>query len=604
MDCAKAASYLGRCTLFVGVESYSWGESYFQTVRDFCLSHGIDGIFVKVFDGPNEWYRQGNDFAAYHRILSPLHIVPYGFCYGYGAGSDLQVEINLIEKYMNAYGVCCADIEGHWDNNPIASNGQTWSHLMNDRLAKNANQFFISCFANPIDHRQSDVVKTLLPCVNAWLPQVYTNYLENVYRSQWAAMGVDCVFPTFHMGDEFGPNDTIAAVKSSASALNRSLWEYGYAKKDTTMLESIVEASNTSLAKLQVPLFGQRTTVTGDLQESENAEFNCVAASIAAIILRYENLVQWSKEINPDLLKDAAYGQGYTGGTAASSYVAICNKLGYTLSHIDGNTTILVKKGHELLQRGIPFIFTEDDPYVPASYGWSHVCVVDGEINSGFTVMDPYPPKRLTISDGWAINNFRFNQLWYLEPKEAGMVLSLKDPVTGSMFSDGGNNTWLSKGPKDYRDGKPVFLLGAIRSYYQTIGSGEVGYNGITLYGYPVTNEMKNPDGTVEQEFERGKLRYDPSHVVDNPKGSGSVYPAHTDKYIIQSASLQKQVRDLSDDLAVVRSDLAKCQEDLAKALAGTISQAVKDDVAALIDFSQPFATALNKLASDIATGE
>src|SRR6266704_43038 len=84
--------------------------------------------------------------------------------------------------------------------------------------------------------------------------------------------------------------------------------------------------------------------------------------------------------------------------------------------------------------------------------------------------------------------------------------------------------------------------------------------------GYPFKKYAGH--GIVVQFFERQAWIYDPQHLVDNPTGSGSVYPLHlydlapgTDPRVFdlkkQEAMLSAQVADLQKQLAANPGNVA-----------------------------------------------
>lgn len=166
------------------------------------------------------------------------------------------------------------------------------------------------------------------------------------------------------------------------------------------------------------PLVSQLTTMTSDGKPSENSQFDCVPASIGAALLWYLGKHQWDAEINPDKMKDQAYGDAYHGGTAALAYVPFCAALGFRLYAVDSNPADLVAKAHQFLGEGKPVIFTEPDPYVPSSYGWSHVCVFYADAPGELTALDPYIGRPITHSDAEWTNLLLFNELWILDKEE------------------------------------------------------------------------------------------------------------------------------------------------------------------------------------------
>jgi len=257
------------------------------------------------------------------------------------------------------------------------------------------------------------------------------------------------------------------------------------------------------------PMVSQLTQTTSDGLPSNNAEYDCVPASIGAAILYYQGKSSWDSQINPDMLKDAAYGEGFqNSGTAAAAYIPICNHLGYDLSPINGAPADLVAQAHTLIQQGIAVIFTEPDPYVPASYGWSHVCVWWSELPGSLTSMDPYIARPITRSDAEWAALLEFNQIWILKPTGDLPVLQLSDPM-GRHFTQNGNAWHCTQTNVD--------LIGANLAFYRQYGG---------IFGLPLTNELYNIVGknTAIVVLERAIQIYDPGKTVDNPAGSNSVY--------------------------------------------------------------------------------
>jgi hypothetical protein len=275
------------------------------------------------------------------------------------------------------------------------------------------------------------------------------------------------------------------------------------------------------------PIVSQLTQVTSDGRLSENAAYDCVPASIGAAILWYEGKTQWDKDINPDRFKDAAYGEAlHNSGTAASAYVAISQSLGYKLYSISESTYLdAVKTAHTYINRNIPVIFTEDDPYADASLGWTHVCVWYGDDANGLTALDPYIAKPIYRSDASWANILRSNQIWIVERNE--IVINIGQ--VGTYFTQADPQHWTCK-----QTGKTIRF--AILDTYQKYGN--QGLNGLTFLGLPKSNEIPIENvgtkyqhlagkGVVVQVFERGVLLNDPHHLVDSAPGAGGIYPTH-----------------------------------------------------------------------------
>jgi hypothetical protein len=254
-----------------------------------------------------------------------------------------------------------------------------------------------------------------------------------------------------------------------------------------------------------------------DTQEA-NREFDCVPTCIAAS-LQYLT----GKSYDAAAIKDEVYGKGYTGGTAASEYVAYCARQGVKLAAYNGIPGALVSKAHQLVRSGIPAILTEPDPYADPKLDWTHVCVFYAEGPGYLVAMDPYPLPG--ISTGHPVHHtdqqwtelLLDNQLWTLEKEEESIVIDLNVPIIAQHFQ-GQGSAWLCKST-----GKNIH--GEILKYYQN--SGTKPYCGYSELGLPLSNEIPlDSDGSTKQHFERGVLLYDPHGKYGPPSGAGAVYPA------------------------------------------------------------------------------
>lgn len=178
---------------------------------------------------------------------------------------------------------------------------------------------------------------------------------------------------------------------------------------------------------------------------------------------------------------------------------------------------------------------------------------------------------------------FDFNRLFnYLQGGGNGTMggkITLDYPEVAALFSatPGG---WLVKGKKDRRDGSPIILHGAILDHYCTIASAEPGFNGLTLYGLPTTNEYKDGNG-VKMEFERAHLKYEPGHKDDSPPGAGSVYTCHIEGLLTERDALKSQVATLGASLTKSNGLLSAANTQIAtlQAEAASLREQVTSDV-------------------------
>lgn len=305
-------------------------------------------------------------------------------------------------------------------------------------------------------------------------------------------------------------------------------------------------------------MVSQLTAVTSDGRPSENAQEDCVPASIGAALLWYEGKSQWDTSINPDMLKDAAYGEAWRNdGTAASRYISICQQLGYHLYPVTGIPGALVTKAHEYLQAGVPVIFTEPDPYVSASLGWSHVCVFYAEEPGYLTALDPYIAKPVRRTDREWMELLQFNQIWILEKEDEVLSIDLNVPAVAAHFKQGANaNAWVC-----LQTGKTVH--DGMLTFYRTFGRSAC--CGLTWLGLPKSNEVQLGGGATRQSFECGVLIYDPNHTIDHrPGDNGPVYLAH----LYEGVGQDPAIADLQKQLAALKAQPAATDPQAAAALA------------------------------------
>ncbi len=266
------------------------------------------------------------------------------------------------------------------------------------------------------------------------------------------------------------------------------------------------------------PIVSQLSQITSDGRPSEDAPYECVAASIGAAILWYQGKTQWDSAINPDKLKDAAYGEAWrNNGTDATYYVEFCKSIGFHLYSVQGNPGHLVDLAHQYLAQGKPVIFTEPSPYAS---GWSHVCVFYQDGPGYLVALDPYIARSIHRTDADWLSLLLGNEIWIVERLEDNMKIDIHSPLVGNYFTLQPNGWWLSLHTKT-SSGQPIYIRGEMLVFY-------CANNGLTEQGLPVSNEIPlDARGNTKQYFERGVTFFDPEHMYDNPPGAGRVYKAH-----------------------------------------------------------------------------
>lgn len=197
----------------------------------------------------------------------------------------------------------------------------------------------------------------------------------------------------------------------------------------------------------------------------------------------------------------------------------------------------------------------------------------DADNNTGITGHFSIDP----INRAHCPGTFDWNALWaYLNGGTIPMAtIGLTDPTVASHFT-GGPDVWQCKD-------NGFFIGYSILKFYQSFGGDAL--CGLTYLGMPKSNEIGDPanPGVVIQKFERGSVRYDPSHLLDNPPGSGPVYTIHVEqdpRYI----TLQSQISTLQGEIDKLQALLASST----LGQIGTLAKQIDDDVALIMKLSTP----------------
>ncbi|MGZ3676050.1 MAG: C39 family peptidase [Ktedonobacterales bacterium] len=178
------------------------------------------------------------------------------------------------------------------------------------------------------------------------------------------------------------------------------------------------------------PLIDQRHESTVDGYPDENANWNCVPASLAAGLTYLTG-----KQFDGDQLKDAVYGQGYRGAQAARTYVAYCARQGVTLAPFDsGDAAALVARIHTELQRGHPVVLTMPsqwgippaDPLHPS--GSTHVGIACGYGPGMLRVMNPWGGFWHDGTDAYWRARLCYGEIWILS-KTQGATSNMAVPA-------------------------------------------------------------------------------------------------------------------------------------------------------------------------------
>lgn len=235
MSCQDVAKVTGQRLLFLGVDTANWALSQFQQAAQFARAHGIDSLILKTADGANWWYGGINGYRQIKDVLQTagVGVIPYTYSYG-NKFNALDAEIDILIALMQDSGVVCADMETEW-------NGQAgWASHLASRMSPLQGVFLVSTWADPNLQNWQGVLQALSPCVDAYMPQQYNNFLA----SCWQQFGSVCLQPTLEMTQDAGANDPVAIAKAAYQRGHTaiSIWHYGTAVSNPTLLDQILSA--------------------------------------------------------------------------------------------------------------------------------------------------------------------------------------------------------------------------------------------------------------------------------------------------------------------------------------------------------------------------
>lgn len=163
----------------------------------------------------------------------------------------------------------------------------------------------------------------------------------------------------------------------------------------------------------------------------------------------------------------------------------------------------------------------------------------------------------------------------YLQYTDRASIPGIAGPVDANIFLGAGGQTvninttmlvvrdFFTSSPdgKTWTCTRNGFTMhGEILQFYINDAQGQLA--GLTDLGLPLSNEIAlDAAGNTYQDFERGRLNFDPNHLHDNPPGAGRVYKAHVTEKADNTALRQELLAE------------AKLIGDTAAQMMTTISQ-------------------------------
>ena len=224
-NCEQATAIAGRVVLFIGVECARWSVMDFARAAKAARAMGVDTISPKRLDGGIPWYATPTHLREERAavLAEGCGYLPFAYCYGPRFGSQqIAEECKLLAQMMDANeGSVCADMEIEW-------NGRAADAIHFATLMRPVPGFlYVTSWADPYQQNWSGVTRALAPCVNAWVPQQYNNWLA-ARESQLITLGETCIQPALDLTNEFGANDPLAIARQARANGHQSIWLWEY----------------------------------------------------------------------------------------------------------------------------------------------------------------------------------------------------------------------------------------------------------------------------------------------------------------------------------------------------------------------------------------
>lgn len=246
-------------------------------------------------------------------------------------------------------------------------------------------------------------------------------------------------------------------------------------------------------------LLNQLSAPTTDGAPDENARENCVPTSLACGLRPLTGRVY-----EPDQLKDAVYGQGYTGTQAAAHYVAYCAAQGVRLASYNGAQSALVAELHAQISAGHPCLVTMPsnwgtapaDPVHPS--GYTHVGCAVGCADGVIEVMNPWGGFWQTETDEWWAARLCYGQIW---------ILSLESSASVPTGPTGGATMWKDAGNGVAVDSRGVRAEHAMATYllaHPSLGDVVAGWTSGETY-YDGTHSMLPLEGDTVLQWDTAR---------------------------------------------------------------------------------------------------
>lgn len=244
---------VGKAVLWVGAEAVSWGPDQIAAAAKQAHALGFDTICVKRAEGTQRWYNTPEQLKAERAaaLAAGCGFVAMHYSDGpkFGPHFD-EAEAAVILEMLGAAQDVQIDMEAEWDG--AAAVAQEFAA----RFVGHPGNLLITSWANPAAHAWNGVAQALRLVTQAWVPQVYNDYLAAVSDPQLSAAGESPIMVGIDLTQEFGANHQADIIRQAQAHGHTSIWfwEYGPAVNNPTLTKQLVaQAHGSSTPPLPPP---------------------------------------------------------------------------------------------------------------------------------------------------------------------------------------------------------------------------------------------------------------------------------------------------------------------------------------------------------------
>lgn len=236
MSTSDPNALVGHTVLWVGAEAHGWGVSDFAAAARFARSLGFDTLSPKRADGSIKWYGTPEQLAAERAavLAEGCGYLPFLYAYGPRFGEQqVRDECAVLQEMGTANaGAVMVDMEAEWNGADAAA------ALFESCMRPWPGVLYVTTWADPNVQNWDGVAAALAPCVNAWVPQRYNNWLA----AQPALPEQTIIQPGVDLSQEFGANNPATIASGQETVW---VWEYELAQSNPALARAIATRAGT-----------------------------------------------------------------------------------------------------------------------------------------------------------------------------------------------------------------------------------------------------------------------------------------------------------------------------------------------------------------------